>query len=189
MRITLAEARLILETKEKELRTLFDRREECKTNTYKKINGAKELTHEEHEFSVDDLSNQIETSKKEIRKLRLLTTVANVQAKVDFVVEDETITLQEAIYLIKQYRDELPYLEELGELKSFSEFIDPTLRFAQNAVDRSYEQVTEPTFDTKLYRKKAQKIQKLITKLELAITKTNFTEYVEVDFLTDEIEY
>jgi len=185
MKMSLAELRLVLENKEKELAMLLQRRNDCMVNVYKKTNGEKQLMHEEHEFTVDKLTEDIEALRKEIRKLRLCSTIANVNTMVDFVVdgEKEKITLQEAIYLIKQYREEVLTLRMMGEKKTTSKIVDP-LRFSSNSnVDRSYEEITEPTYDTKKYRKKAEKMEKLITKLELAINKANLTTEVDVDFL------
>lgn len=181
MKITLAEARLILDNKEAELKTLFQRRKDCRLNIYKKKDTSKELTHEEHEFTVDELTDKIETLKKDIRKLRLVTTRANIDSDVDFTVDGEKIKLQEAIYLIKQYRDELPVLKDMGEVKTTSTIVDPTPRFGQSTVDRSYEQLTEPTYNTKDYRKKAEKLEFLITKLEIAINQANYNTFVEIE--------
>jgi len=180
MKITLAEARLILENKETELKPLFQRRKDCRLNIYKKNDEKKELLHEEHEFTVDDLTKDIEKLKKEIRKLRLITTRANINSNVDFTVDKENISLQEAIYLIKQYREEVPVLKDMGEIKTISTIVDPTPNW-QSTVDCSYEQVTEPTYNTKDYRKKAEKLEFLITKLEIAINQTNYNTFVEVE--------
>ena len=155
-------------------------------NIYKREDGKKELMHEEHEFTVDELTKKIERLKKEIRKLRLHATIANVNTLVDFTIDEEKITLQEAIYLIKQYREEVPVLRKMGEMKTTSQIVDP-LRFSSNPnVDHSYEEVREPTFNTKNYRREAERLEKLITKLELAINKANLTTEVEIDFLPDE---
>lgn len=183
MKMSLAELRLVLENKEKELAMLLQRRNDCMVNVYKKTNGEKQLMHEEHEFTVDKLTEDIEALQKEIRKLRLCSTIANVNTLVDFTDGGEKITLQEAIYLIKQYREEVLTLRMMGEKKTTSKIVDP-LRFSSGSnVDRSYEEITEPTYDTKKYRKKAEKMEKLITKLELAINKANLTTEVDVDFL------
>jgi HD superfamily phosphohydrolase len=184
MKITLAEARLILDNKEAELKTLFQRRKDCRLNIYKKNEDKKELLHEEHEFTVDDLTKDIERLKKEIRKLRLVTTKANIDSNVDFTVDGEKISLQEAIYLIKQYREELPVLKDMGEIKTTSTIVDPTPRYGQSTVDRSYEQLTEPTYNTKEYRKKAEKLEFLITKLEIAINQANYNTTVEIEGLS-----
>ena len=66
MKISLAEVRLILENKENELKTLFRRREDCLVNIYKREDGKKELMHEEHEFTVDELTKKIERLKKKL---------------------------------------------------------------------------------------------------------------------------
>lgn len=186
MKMSLAEVRLILENKESELKTLFQRRSDSLMNVYKKADGKKELMHEEHEFAVDELTERIEKLKKEIRKLRLCSATANVNTLVDFTVDGDKITLQEAIYLIKQYREEVPVLRKMGEMKTTSQLVDP-LRFSSNSnIDRTYEEIKEPTYDTKKYRKEAEKMEKLITKLELAINKANLTTEVDVDFLPNE---
>lgn len=186
MKMSLAEVRLILDNKEKELETLLQRRCDCMFNIYKKKDGDKELTHEKHEFTVDTLTNEIESLKKVIRKLRLYATTANINTLVDFTVDGEKITLQEAIYLIKQYREELPILRKMGEQKTTSKIVDPAPRFSQVSVDHSYEEISEPTYNTKEYRKRAKKLEKLITKLELAINKANLTTELDIDFLPNE---
>ena len=118
--MSLAEVRLTLENKEKELTTLLQRRNDCMFNVFKKTNDGKQMIHEKHEFTVDELTEKIEALQKEIRKLRLCSTIANVNTLVDFVVdgEKEKITLQEAIYLIKQYREEVLTLRMMGEKKT-----------------------------------------------------------------------
>lgn len=182
-KITLAEAFLILKSKEKELDEVLTSRFSYLENTYKKVNGQKELTHEPHEISVDDITIKSEILMKEIRKLRLIIAKANLETSVDFTVDGEKISLQEAIYLVKQYRNELPRTKSMGEMKSYSTIVDPTPRYAQvaGAIDRSYEQVTEPSFNTKEYRKKAEKMELLITKLEVAINQANYSTFVEIE--------
>jgi hypothetical protein len=186
MKMSLAELRLVLENKEKELMTLLQRRNECLVNVYKKTNGNKELMHEKHEFTVDELTQKIAEVRKAIRKLRLCSTIANVNTLVDFTVDGEKTTLQEAIFLIKQYRVEAENFRTMSEKKATSKIVDPLCFSSNSNVDRSYEEITEPTYNTKLYREKAEKLEKLITKLELAINKANLTTEVEVDFLPGE---
>ncbi len=181
--MTLAEARLVLDNKEGELQDVFNKRYECKTNEYMKKDGTKTLMHESHEFTVDKLTETIERLQKEIRKLRLITTQTNIETSVDFTVDDEQITLQEAIYLIKQYRSEHCVLKQAGELRTESHFVNPAQSRwpAQNTVDHSFEKIIEPTFDTKKYRRMAEKLEILITKLEVAINQANYKTEVEVD--------
>lgn len=182
MKLTLAEARLILANKEQELHDLFAKRKEARVNVYRKKDGQKELMHVPHEFTVDELTEKINKLQKEIRLLRLAVTKANIETLVDFLVDGKKITLQEAIYLIKQYREELPVLKEMGELKAKSEIVNPTARWGlQTATDSSYEQVTEPTYDTKKYRQLATKTETLITKLEVAINKANYSTMVDIE--------
>lgn len=182
-KITLAEAFLILKNKENELCQTLDSRYSVQHNVYKKINGQKELTHEPHEFTVDELMVKAEVLAKEVRKLRLIIAKANIETNVEFILDGQKITLQEAIYLVKQYRNDLPTLKNLGEVKSHSTIVDPTPRYSQSqgGIDRSYEQVIEPTFNTKEYRKKAEKTEILITKLEVAINQANYSTFVELD--------
>lgn len=182
--MTLAEVRLILDNKEQELRDVFSKRNEVQINTYKKTDSVKELTHSEHEFSVDDLTAKADTLQKEIRILRLLLAKHNVNTLVDFTMDGEKVSLQEAIYLVKQYRENLPHLKYMGELKTTSRLVDPGSRFIQQAVDRSYEEVKEPTFDTKKYRETAKKIEVLITKLEIAINQANYNTTIDLEGVT-----
>ena len=181
-KITLAEAFLILKNKENELDEVLTSRFSYLQNTYKKVNGQKELMHEPHEISVNELTVKSEILMKEIRKLRLIVAKANLEILVDFTMDGEKINLQEAIYLVKQYRNELPRLKQMAEMKSRSEIVDPTPRYVQvsGGIDRSYEQVIEPSFDTKEYRKKAEKTEILITKLEVAINQANYSTFVEL---------
>lgn len=186
MKMTLAEARLILDNKENELQEICAKRRECRTNTYRKKDGKKDLIHEAHEFSVDELTEKIEKLQKEIRILRLATAKANIETMVDFTVDGKKICLQEAIYLIKQYREELPVLKEMGELKAKSEIINAPVSMSRwmtqtPVVDNSYEQVIEPNYDTKKYRKLAEKTETLITKLEVAINKANYSTFVDIE--------
>lgn len=182
-KITLAEAFLILKNKEKELDEILSSRFSCLLNTYKKANGQKELMHEPHEISINELTTKSEVLMKEIRKLRLIVAKSNLENLVEFTMDGEKISLQEAIYLVKQYRNELPRLKHMSEMKSHSQIVDPTPRYAQVAgtIDRSYEEVMEPSFDTKEYRKKAEKMEILITKLEVAINQANYSIFVELD--------
>ncbi|MBU5676144.1 hypothetical protein KQI88_06915 [Alkaliphilus sp. MSJ-5] len=183
-KITLAEAFLILKNKENELDEVLTSRFACLQNTYKKVNGQKELMHEPHEISVNELTSKSEILMKEIRKLRLIVAKANLKTLVEFTIDGEKISLQEAIYLVKQYRNELPRLKQMGEMRSHSEIVDPTPRYTpqvSGGIDRSYEQVMEPSFDTKEYRKKAEKMEVLITKLEVAINQANYSIFVDLD--------
>ncbi|QUH19744.1 hypothetical protein [Alkaliphilus sp. B6464] len=187
--ITLAEAFLILKNKENELDEILTARFACLQNTYKKVNGQKELMHEPHEISVNELTSKSEILMKEIRKLRLIVAKANLETLVEFTIDGEKISLQEAIYLVKQYRNELPRLKQMGEMRIHSEIVDPTPRYTprvpggivSGGIDRSYEQVMEPSFDTKEYRKKAEKMEVLITKLEVAINQANYSIFVDLD--------
>lgn len=183
-KITLAEAFLILKNKENELDEVLTSRFACLQNTYKKVNGQKELMHEPHEISVNELTSKSEILMKEIRKLRLIVAKSNLETLVEFTIDGERISLQEAIYLVKQYRNELPRLKQMGEMRSHSEIVDPTPIYTprvSGGIDRSYEQVMEPSFDTKEYRKKAEKMEVLITKLEVAINQANYSIFVNLD--------
>jgi len=182
-RVTLAEAFLILKNKENELNQIISARFTYQQNIYKKVNGQKELMHEPHEMTVDEATAKADQLMKEIRKLRLIISKSNLDTLVDFTLDGERITLQEAIYLVKQYRSDLPRYKDMGDAKSHSTIVDPTPRYAQGSVgiDRSYEQVIEPSYNTKEYRKKAEKTEVLITKLEVAINQANYSTYVDLD--------
>jgi len=188
LKLPLAEVKIILDDKEKELKDYIQKRNQSLTNVYKKLEeDAKELLHEAHEFSVDFLTETIVRLEKEIRKLRLILAQSNASTIVDFTVDNEKISLQEALYLIKQYRNELPTLLSMGEYKTRSRLVDPTSRYATaNTVDRSYTEITEPTFDTKKYRELAKKTEFLIRKLEVAINQGNYSTLVEVDFISED---
>jgi len=188
LKLPLAEVKIILDDKEKELKDYIQKRNQSLTNTYKKVDEeTKELLHESHEFSVDFLTETIVRLEKEIRKLRLILAQYNASTLVDFTVDNEQISLQEALYLIKQYRNSLPNLVSMGEYKTKSRLVDPTSRFSTaSAVDRSYTEVVEPTFDTKKFRELGKKTEFLIRKLEVAINQGNYSTLVEVDFLTEQ---
>lgn len=183
IKITVEEARLILANKEEELSRLQKLRHTSKTNVFRKKDGVKELVNSEHEFTIDEITKLIEKVEKEIRILRVELTVANVNTLVDFTDEDgQQITLQEAIYMIKQLRLDQGTVKDMGEMKLTSKIVDNTPRIlaANGAVDRSYEEITEPNFDTLKYRKKAKKIELLITKLEMEIKKANLNVMIKV---------
>ena len=71
---------------------------------------AKELMHEEHEFTVDELTKKIERLKKKL-ETRLHATIANVNTLVDFTIDEEKITLQDAIYSLSSI-EEVPVLRK-----------------------------------------------------------------------------
>lgn len=184
MKKTLAELRLVLDVKEKNLADALIKRNTVEKNVFKLVADEKKLTHEEHETTVAEQEEIIAGLEKEIRILRLVLAKNNVDTLVDYIEDDKKISLQEAIYLVKQYRTKLPKIKAMGEFRTSSRIVDPTSRYQQNAVDRSYEEITEATYDIKAYREKAKKIETLITKLEMAINQANYSTYVEVEGVT-----
>lgn len=171
----IAEVLLLLSDKEKEMYTLINERKVASTISYKKDEGVTSV--ERPERSVDELTTMIEKLSKDIRKLRLEVSKANVNTVVEWQVDGERITLGEAINLIKQMRNTLPAVNALSQLKTNTRFVDPNPyynRNSANAVDRSYEEITEPTFDTKIYKAKAEKLTREIRALESVIQTVNW---------------
>lgn len=178
------EVRIRLTTEEQKLSDLFSKRKEVSKNIYKEKDGTKTLMHDEHEFSVEEIQTKIESTQSIVRTLRFALMKANIETTIPFKPVDgagDSITLFEAIALIKQLRSDYDELVKMGEMKTISQVKDPTPRMTQSTVDKSYNEISEPTFNTKAFRNKAQKMQVMIDKLELLINKANLNTEIEVD--------
>ena len=100
--------------------------------------------------------------------------------KVNFKIDNEEISLYEALLLIKQYRDKYEVCKKLGSSKVSSNLSVPENSY-RVSTDMSYEQIKEPTYDTKKYRTKSEKFEVLITKLEIAINQANYGNEISLD--------
>lgn len=180
MKYMLAEALLILDSKIKQNNSLIDELKEVRYNKYRKDNGEKILEHKEHESSVDSVVKKFNKVSMEIRKLKCYIREANLRIIVDYKVDNERISLYEALLLIKEYRKLYDIYSRLGTLKVTSEIIVSEKSYRMLS-DLSYEQICEPTYNTKKYREKAEKLEVLITKLEIAINQSNYSNEIDID--------
>lgn len=189
MQMTITEARLFIDSKERDLKDTLANREKSSTNVSKLANGKKELVHAPHEYNVDAMTALVAKLQCEIRKLRLLVTKANVDTILAGVTgtEAEPLTLQEGIYLIKQLREDALVMRRLGDMKEHRQVVDPLAsRYGATTADRSYEQVSEPTFNTRLYREREKSLDRYIHNLEMAITHANLTTFIDVPFIDED---
>lgn len=189
MKISLAELILVLQDKKVKLNDLFYAREDCKYNIYKKASDKelikKELMHEPHEKTMREVQEEIEGVEKEIRILTISRDKANIETYIDFTIDNSKITLREAILYIMQLRISLEDIKTFSSLKTTSQIVDPTPYGKQNSIDRSFEQTKEPSFDTKKMKEKYVKMTRIVTKLELAISKANCNTEIEVPLALD----
>lgn len=185
MKIRLEEARLIKDSKEAQLAELTKLRNEVVYNRYKRVKGEEEeLLHPEHEYTVDDLTEKIFKLKNEIDILREAINRANLETLVDFrwpEPDSPKLNLQRAIWLIKWLRNEQNYESILSSYKETRKIVDETSRFATNPIDRSYEEISRPTFDTKKYADRVKKFESLFIKMEMAINAANLNTFIEVE--------
>lgn len=185
MKITLEEARLILDDKKELLRNLFSERSKIIENVYTKNRGEtnKKLTHEPHLYTMDYLMTRIAKVQKDIRILKKLMQYQNSSVYIDFKDEstNENITLYEAILLTEQMRNELERIKDFGNMKKTSQ---EKYRCTSSADSRNlyeyYEESHEPTFDTRKMRDLYNKNVKILRKLELLIGDKNFTATIEL---------
>lgn len=180
MKCTLAEALLILDNKIKQSNDLIQELQEVRVNKYRKENGENNLEHEPHENTVDFVLENYDKISTEIRLLKCYIREANFKIVVNYKVNNKNISLYEALLLIKEYRSVYDLYRNLGSSKTKSEIIVPRTDF-RVAADRSYELITEPTYNTKKYRGKAEKLESLITKLEIAINQANYGNEIEME--------
>jgi hypothetical protein len=186
MKIKLAEVKMILDNKEQELRDIYAERIRSIRDTFKLEAGVETKINPDYEFGVDDLTSKINALEREILELKSILTTTNCNTLVEYTIDKQAISLHKAIVLVKQYREGINNIKSLGEQKETRRTVNEVSnRFTPmgNSV-ASYEEITRPTYNTKLYRDMYQKRLTLITKLEMAINQANYTTNVEIpDFI------
>jgi hypothetical protein len=186
MKIKLAEVKMILDNKEQELRDIYADRIRSIRDTFKLEAGVETKINPDYEFGVDELTSKINALEREILELKSILTTTNCNTLVEYTIDKQAISLHKAIVLVKQYRESINNIKSLGEQKETRRTVNEVSnRFTPmgNSV-ASYEEITRPTYNTKLYRDMYQKRLTLITKLEMAINQANYTTNVEIpDFV------
>jgi hypothetical protein len=180
--VKLAELKMILDNKIKELKDIYGERSRILKDTFKINPDTKEEEKQniDFEFNVDDLTAKADKLELEIMKLKYLLSKANVDIKVDYIEGQEKISLQEAIVRIKALRESLPNIKYLGELKETRQEKTDSIRLNGQYTAVTFIEKTKPTYNTKTYKEKYEKLQKQITKLEMAISSANYSTDVEI---------
>jgi sulfur transfer complex TusBCD TusB component (DsrH family) len=178
----LAEALLVIKQKEAEVYALNRKRGSSKFQSYRKTDQGRGPVVTTPDVDVDETTNTINKLNSDIRKMRRLVSKANVETKIDWVVDEEQITLAEAIILIQQMRQDLYNFTDLSSAKTYSRVNDMGARaLRDNSSDKfSFEEVFEVTYDTKKYSELADTLTRKVNKLEAVIQQTNWT--VDIDW-------
>jgi hypothetical protein len=183
-KITLDEGLRLLEQKKKRITELRALRSNSAVVKYEE--GDDESFRNVPERKVDDITNELNFTERQVRKLQLAITKANVEVETDIEVEGEKLKLGEVIVAIRQFRDEHPYLTSLSNNKNEKkkvkdkEYIDGSLTFVTKV------HITEVQFNTAQYREKSALYEKLIQKMQSTINKLN-TDVV-IDFVNEEYQ-
>lgn len=180
--ITLAEIKMLIDNKVQELSDLYAKRSQSLIDTYRIEKGSTEEVKQnvDYEFSVDELTDKADKLENEILILKSALTKANCSTEIDFTLGDDNrkLTLQEGIIYIKSLRQSVGNIKYLGELKENRKLVDD--QTFGNSLIKGYTEIKRPTFNTKKYRERYEKINKLIQKLEVQISSKNYTVKVEI---------
>jgi exonuclease VII small subunit len=185
MNIKIAEVKLLLDNKIKELRDTYALRSQSLTDTFRldKETKVEEKQNINYEFSVDELTARADKLENEILILKSALTTANCTIKTNFEIGGHKLTLQEAIIHIKALRESLNNIKYLGEQKEKRNNIDD--KNYGGMVTKGYIEITRPTYNTKTYRDRYEKMVKLIQKLEVEISTANFTNDIEINGVSE----
>lgn len=182
MAITLDEALRLLEDKKDRLRELRQLRYDSAVLRYEE--GETEEFINRPERTVEDITAEITFLSKQIRKLQLAITKANVEIETEVELEGEKLLLGEVLVAIRQLREEHNNLVNLAKNKNQKtkkrerEFVDGQIVYVTKV------NVNEVLYNTAKVKEDAEKTKKLIDKMQAVINKINIE--TEIDFVDEE---
>lgn len=178
--ITLAEIKMIIDNKTTELSDTYAKRSQSLIDTFRIEKDSKEEVKQniDYEFSIDELTEKADKLESEILFLKSALTKSNCSSNIDFTLDGRKLTLQEGIIYIKSLRQSLGSVKYLGELKETRNKIDD--KTYGGILIPGYVEIRRPTFNTKSYRERYEKFNKLIQKLEVQISSANYLIKVEI---------
>ncbi len=183
-KITLDEALRLLEEKKAKVNELLSTRQTSGVVSYE--DGEDESFIQRPERTVEEITKEIQFVSRQVRKLQLAITKANVEIETEIELDSEKLTLGELIVAIKQLRVELPYLQKLTNNKNSKQ-----KKKNREYVDGQFVHVTTIYVNEVLYniqdvRESVAKSEKLIQKMQATINKLNVETYV--DFVNEEFK-
>lgn len=179
----IAEGLILLPRLEAKVDELRKARQAASTVSYDELKKEEILV--KPEVSVYDLTEQINGVCKVIRELKRFISYANTTNTIAWELDDaKEIFLGEGVTLLNQMEKGQDYLTNLGNIKTTSKVIDPysggRLSSSTGPSQWAYKEITEASFDTKIYKAKAEQNQKGIAKLKALVQAKNWE--VEIPF-------
>ena len=154
LKITLDEAVRLIEKKKSKITELRTLRQNSAVLSYEE--GEEDSFIERPERTVEDITKEINFVQRQVRKLQLSITHANVTIKTGVELDGEELTLGELLIAIKQLREELPYLKKLTTYKNTKQ-----KNKNREYVDGQFVHVTTVTIKKVLYN--LQTVSEIIT--------------------------
>ncbi|WLR41210.1 DIP1984 family protein [Bacillus carboniphilus] len=173
MKITLAQAVPLRSIISRYIADLLEERDSV--STVETIVGEK---YEKPVRSVDDVTIEIERSRKDFRRLDTSMAEMNLQAKVFW--DDKEISITEAIELAKQLREEVNVFKEYGKRKK------QTLSSNWHHEEKV---MIHTLYDPEEYRKKALKLERQVNRLSQDIEAKNHQVEFEFKSATRYLDY
>lgn len=121
------------------------------------------------ERTVEVILAELDGLEQDLRRLRSLRDRANVATVVPWRDEETTsLTINEALELARMMRDRRELYLELGMANP-----NPQTRVKTRFGDVSAQELEKPTYDPKVYRALADKLERRVNALSLAIDRAN----------------
>lgn len=170
MKITVAEARLLKNSIEKKLHDLL--RERNRTAFIEFEKGEK---YTPHSRTMEDVSKDITRVREHYRAVKKALAESNLNATIEW--KDETISLVEALELVKQLRSEADTLQMFGNSRQVE-------RISRGAFDTSVI-YKKALFEPQAVKKEGEEILREANRLSILIDKANFNAEVSFDFVNE----
>lgn len=180
--MNLKEIKSLLDNKVIEVRELTRKRNEFLFNQYRFVQGSdidfndKYQVNAPHEFSVDELTEDINRLDEEILLLKSTLNRHNESTIIEF--KGNKMSLSTAIFKVKTMRDKLPSLKKLGEIKESRDLLVPN-KYSDET--QTYLVINKPTYDVKQYRDLAKVVENDIISLQSLIDKANLETNVLIE--------
>lgn len=182
LKITLDEAVRLIEKKKSRLSELRTLRQNSAVMSYEE--GEDEAFIEQPERQVEEITSEIKFVQRQIRKLQLSITHANVTVMTGVELDGEELTLGELLIAIKQLREELPFLKKLmnnkntKQKKKNREYVDGQI------VNVTTVHINKVLYNLQVVREDVATYEKLVDKMQATINKLDVD--TTIDFVDEE---
>lgn len=170
MKITVAEARLLKNAIETKLHDLLRERQQVAFVEFEKN---EEYT--PHSRTVEEVTKEIEKVRRHYREVKRALAESNLKTTIEW--NNESITLVEALELVKQLRAEAMTLQTLGKSRQVE-------RFTKGAFDTSV-LYKKALFDPRAIKIQGDQLLREANRLSILIDKANFNAEVLFDFVNE----